>query len=111
MCEIMTEQQWVTDEDLDALVTFLGQAVAGLPDSDTGLPIYESGVGANCAAAFENTVFAIRDYCWCEGGVHPETIDWDAQGSGYTEMPPSGGTSTGCPMNFEHFASGIRGTW
>lgn len=107
----MAEQDWVDDPELDAALLFLGMAVVGQPDERGGRPIDASGVGSNCAAAFRNEVFAIRDYCWCEGGLHPEAVEWDSEDSPYAQMPPSGGTSSGCPMNFEHFGSGIKGTW
>lgn len=99
---------WVQDDELDAVLTLLGGAVAGLPDAQTGEPIGQWGVGGNCAASFANEVFALRDFCWCEGSAHPET-DWDDDEN--ARMPPSGGTSDTCPFNFEHFSSGIKGTW
>jgi hypothetical protein len=38
---------------------------------------------------FENSVFAMRSYCWCDGGLHPD----------------------GCPPNFEHYPSGLAVSW
>ncbi|PUB32540.1 hypothetical protein C8K30_1011066 [Promicromonospora sp. AC04] len=106
----MAEREWVQDRELEAAVAFLGGAVAGLPDARSGEPIGQWGIGGNAAGWFQNEIFAIRDYCWCDGGIHAETVDW-RDNDPSTQMPPSGGTSSGCPMNFEHFASGIRGTW
>lgn len=108
---ISPAQTWTEDDELDGVVMLLGGAVAGKADVQGGLIPAEVGVGANCNAGFENATFAIRDFCWCEGSAHPETIDWDNPDSPYTQMPPSGGTSSGCPMNFEHFASGLQGIW
>lgn len=104
------DSPWVEDSELDAVLLLLGDAVAGLEDARGGM-IPDLGVGSNCGAVFVNETFALRDYCWCEGNLHPEALDWDHEGSPWTEMPPSGGTSSGCPTNFEHFASGIRGIW
>lgn len=103
-----TESCWTDDVELDALLTLLGGEVAGMPDAQTGEPIGEWGVGSNSAASFVNETFALRDFCWCEGSAHPET-NWDDDE--HARMPPSGGTSDTCPMNFEHFASGIKGIW
>lgn len=103
---------WVEDSELDAVVTLLGTTVTGLPDTNDpqrGL-IDDWGVGSNANVAFANDTFAIRDFCWCEGSLHPETVDWEDDET-LTEMPPSGGTSSGCPLNFEHYASGIGGYW
>lgn len=105
----MPETEWIPDSELDAVLLLLSTAVAGQPDADTGTPI-ECGVGSNAAAVFQNQTFAMRDFCWCEGGVHPEIVDWENDWR-YSQMPPSGGTSSGCPVNFEHFASGIKGIW
>jgi hypothetical protein len=38
---------------------------------------------------FENNIFAMRSYCWCDGGLHPK----------------------GCPPNFEHYPSGLAVSW
>lgn len=108
-------EQWDCEPDLEGVVHLLSERTAGLVDandpSDAPRRISSSGVGSNAAEAYVNEVFALRDFCWCEGSVHPEVVDWDSPDSEYLEMPPSGGTSSGCPPNFEHFASGIRGEW
>jgi hypothetical protein len=38
---------------------------------------------------FENSIFAMRRYCWCDGDLHPD----------------------GCPPNFEHYPSGLAVSW
>lgn len=96
---------WQDSDLLEALCILLGGAVVGLPEEDSGRPISEHGIGANCAEGFRNEVFAIRDYCWCDGRFHPEPADADVVD--YV----SGGEGAGCPPNFEHFASGIKGVW
>lgn len=96
---------WIHDDELEGVVVQLSQAVVGRPRADGTGVIGLHGVGANCAEVFENTTFALRDFCWCEGGLHPEVTELD------DAVPPSGGTSSGCPVNFEHYASGIKGTW
>lgn len=108
---------WIRDPELEGMVCMLAAETGGLPNanaapSEPGLLVQSSGVGGNCAEAYVNDVFAIRDYCWCDGGRHPERVDWDVEDdSVYLEMPPSGGSSSGCPMNFEHFASGLKCEW
>lgn len=42
------------------------------------------------AEPFENDVFALRAFCWCDGEVHP---------------------GADCPPNFEHKPTGLRATW
>lgn len=79
--------------ELEGIAGILGDLVIGLRDDDGDLIRY--AVGGNSGVRFSNTIFAIRDFCWCDGGLHPE----DADGI------PS------CPPNFEHFASGITGEW
>lgn len=98
------------DEELEAVVTLLAGAVAGLPDSESGSIISASGIGSNAAGAYVNDTFALRDFCWCEGRYHPETVDDDHPGF-QDAIESSGGTSTGCPPNFEHFSSGVTATW
>lgn len=113
---VQERDSWVRDPELEGMVCMISAETAGLFDSnvadgDTPRKI-QNGVGSNAAQAFVNDTFAIRDYCWCEGGLHPERVDWDTESDDvYLEMPPSGGTSSGCPLNFEHFASGITCEW
>jgi hypothetical protein len=38
---------------------------------------------------FENSIFAMRSYCWCDGDLHTD----------------------GCPPNFEHYPSGLAVSW
>lgn len=106
---------WTYDETLAGVVALLAEETGCLPDANAtrggDRAIGSDGVGSNCAEAFANDTFALRDYCWCEGGLHPEVVDWDTEDDTYLEMPPSGGTSSGCPLNFEHFASGVSGEW
>lgn len=108
---------WVRDPELEGVVHMLASRTAGLPDANVSPDepprlIQHHGIGSNCAEAYVNEVFAIRDYCWCEGSLHPERVDWDTEDdSPYDEMPPSGGTSSGCPFNFEHYASGLKCEW
>ena len=101
------------DEELEGVVNLIAGLTTGLTDSDTGQPISDSGVGCNGGATYANEVFAIRDFCWCEGRFHPEVAGYDDMDDNthYAAMSASGGTSTGCPPNFEHFASGITGVW
>lgn len=96
---------------LEHALLSLGQLVTGRPDAVDDAPIPAPGVGANMAAAFENETFALRDYCWCDGRVHPETVSEDDEEAWEAAMERSGGTSTGCPPNFIHHASGITATW
>lgn len=70
-----------------------------------------TGIGDNCAAELVTETFAIRDYCWCEGSVHPETVADPEDPTWSRAIEAAGGTGTGCPPNFEHFASGVRGVW
>lgn len=86
------EHESVSSE-LEGVVGIIGELIVGLRDEDGELIRY--GAGSNSGIHFSNTVFAIRDFCWCDGGLHAE----DADGI------PS------CPPNFEHFASGITGEW
>lgn len=79
--------------ELEGVAGLLGQLVVGLRGED-GEPL-RFAVGGNTALHFSNDVFAIRDFCWCDGRLHHE----DADGI------PS------CPPNFEHFTSGITGEW
>jgi len=65
----------------------LGLAVADYRGNEDDNPCYNSG------AKYENAVFALRAYCWCDGSRH----NWDAD-----EL---------CPPNFEHFASGFQVRW
>lgn len=103
---------WVRDTALEGMLHMLSERTLGLPDAnDPDSSLIRNGVGSNSAEAYVNKTFALRDYCWCEGGRHPEIVDWDEDESGYLEIPPSGGTSSGCPLNFEHFASGLKAEW
>lgn len=106
----ISEDSWVECPELEPVVQCLGKAVAGQPDVDTGRPIGDWGVGSNTGSVFQNQTFAIRDYCWCDGLLHAEISNWQDDET-LTEMPPSGGTSSGCPMNFEHFSTGLQGIW
>ena len=82
------------------------EQLAGVVDLLTSL----LGVGSNAASQVITPTFALRDYCWCGGVIHPEVVDDDSEDFS-AAASGSGGESTGCPPNFEHFASGIRGTW
>jgi hypothetical protein len=76
--------RWITAGILqidDALCEALG-------DAQDGWNTYCSNSGRG---EFVNEVFAIRSYCWCDGGAE--------------------GHEEGCPPNFEHFGSGIRAAW
>jgi len=77
-----------------ALVSVLGELVVGAPAE---VPGYTIGVSpcVNAAAAFANSTFAIRAYCWCDGSTHP----------GADEGGP------GCPPNFHHYATDYRMSW
>ncbi|MBT8163215.1 MULTISPECIES: hypothetical protein [Arthrobacter] len=90
---------WENDAELQSVITLLARHTAGLAGSAaaprTDDKIQDSGVGVNCGEHYVNDVVALRDFCWCDGRIHPE----DADGI------PS------CPPNFEHFASGILGEW
>lgn len=113
---VYERDSWVDDAELHGVVLMLATCTAGLPDANAGPGESQSvigadGVGSNRAEAYVNETFALRDFCWCDGAVHPEIVDWDADDSDYPEMPPSGGTSSGCHFNFEHFASGITAEW
>lgn len=101
---------WIPAPDLDSLLAPLSVAVIGMPDATGHTPITLPGVGSNCAASFQNEVFAIRDYCWCEGSYHRETVPEDDP-RWESAIETSGGESTGCPPNFEHFASGLKVVW
>lgn len=90
-----------------AYVPELGQAAFGAPWLEFTMPRFveaglrvlgaaladESSSGGdpcgNTGAIFENDVFAMRAYCWCDGDAHPD----------------------GCPANFEHKASGFEASW
>ena len=90
---------WENDAELQSVITLLARHTAGLADSaaapGTQRKIQDDGVGTNRGEHYVNDVFALRDFCWCDGQTHPE----DADG-----IPA-------CPPNFEHFASGIQGEW
>jgi len=92
---------WVIDPSMTGVVCLIAEQTGGLPDAN--LPagaearmIQKHGVGVNCGEHFANDVFVLRDFCWCDDSLHP----WDEE----LDQP-------GCPPNFEHFASGISGTW
>ncbi len=80
--------------ELEGVAGILGELVVGLPH-EAGISVIRTSVGVNSAERFRNDVFAVRDYCWCDGLIHAET----------EEGLPN------CPPNFEHFASGITGEW
>jgi hypothetical protein len=57
---------------------------------DPNAKFHEGALTDNSGAVpFENDVFAMRAYCWCDGERHRE----------------------GCPPNFEHFGSGLEVNW
>lgn len=92
---------WVANPQLEHLVSLLAEQTQYLPDSFSDNPaqpsrIQEAGVGCNCAEGYVNDVFALRDFCWCDETLHP----WNEE----TDGP-------GCPPNFEHFATGLKGRW
>lgn len=97
-----TRHDLVEDPELEGVLILLSLAVVGQPEEDTGKPIDSYGVGSNAAVSFSNKTFALRDYCWCEGERHPEIPRDD---------PEDWAGDPTCPPNFEHFASGITGTW
>lgn len=104
-------EHWVHDDELETVLHLLGEAVAGLPDADTGEPIGSHGVGANTASRYENEVFSIRDYCWCAGSYHPEPVSEDDEDAYDLALATAGGEGAGCPANFEHKPSGIKAVW
>lgn len=83
-------------------VTLISRMARGLLDSD-GEPIDLLGNNANTQYLAEN--FAFRDYCWCDFG----------DGWGDEPADPANSihpTADGhCPVNFEHYRSGLRITW
>lgn len=86
------------DDELAGAVALIASLTGGLPDANSsieGALIVEGGVGSNYGCHFVNETFALRDYCWCDGRIHPLLADG----------------SPGCPPNFEHFDSGIKGSW
>ena len=91
-----TAPDFEPDDELEAALTLLANLV---------------DIGDNCAAELVTDTFAIRDYCWCEGRLHPETVTDPEDPAWSRAIEVAGGTSTGCPPNFEHFASGVRGVW
>lgn len=92
---IENPEHWDQDAELEGLITTVARLTGGMPDDTDGHQIISHGVGSNCAESYTNDVFAIRDFCWCDGAIHPEDEDG----------VPS------CPPNFEHFASGLKGAW
>lgn len=83
-------QEYEMPTDLQLALELLGSLLAGLPDErGEGEKVSRPGVGHNCANSFANNTFAMRDYCWCDGDLHPD----------------------GCPPNFHHYASGVRCAW
>lgn len=75
------------------MVAVLGDLVVGGPHERGGM--VDSNPVGNVASCFANDTFAIRSYCWCDGGTHPG--------------PDEGGP--GCPPNFHHYASDFQITW
>ena len=82
-------QEHEAPEHLMLGLELLGTLLAGFPSEDGEGTISDVGIGSNAAQRFANNTFAMRDYCWCDGDVHPE----------------------GCPPNFYHYASGVRCAW
>lgn len=73
---------------------FLAQIIAELRGDfpDTEYDTYDNLLTANYGAQpFENDVFIMRSYCWCDG---------------FRE-----GHEGGCPPNFQHSASGLVINW
>lgn len=87
-----------TSPALEGVCDMLADLVVGLAAEGGG--VIQNPPGSNCAEGFANHVFAIRDFCWCDGSVHPWVLDADGK-----ENHPT------CPPTFEHFASGITGEW
>ncbi len=89
---------WAKSEFLETLCAELGEAVIGHPSAPgSGMIVLLPPTG-DTGASFENHVFALRAYCWCNGDVHGrDPFGLDA-----------------CPANFEFFRGGesvIRGEW
>lgn len=84
---------------LEQLLIPLGQALVGQTDAHGDLIVDD--MGYNQGRSFRNDVFAIREYCWCDGEYHGLLDDPD-----FPDDP-----TTACPPNFEHFASGLKVEW
>lgn len=110
LTEFVPGDDWVESEAMSAALDELANALVGRTDTQ-GHRI-EHPLGSNVAVSFENEVFALRDYCWCEGAIHRPTPQaeeaWDR---GPANFFASGGSELACPFNFEHHATGVRGTW
>lgn len=105
------DASWRDDIELQSMLVLLAGRTGGLTNTDGDL-IQSAGIGCNCNESFVNNVFALRDYCWCEGSYHRETVLFeDDEDAWQLAIETSGGSGTGCPPNFEHFASGIKGSW
>lgn len=92
---IENPEYWEPDPELEGLVSVVARFTGGMPDDSDGHRINSHGVGDNCAEIYSNEIFAIRDFCWCDGSIHPQN----------EHGVPN------CPPNFEHFASGLKATW
>ena len=79
----------VESSQLDAMVSLLGRFVEGERNTE-GERIGTYGIGCNIAEDYVNDTFALRDFCWCEGRLHPSVEDEDYGSS--------------CPPNFEFFS-------
>lgn len=77
------ETQTHVEEGLGLLASLIGEV--------RGNDAYGSLVSNTGAEAWEGEVFAMRSYCWCDGGI--------------------AGHEDGCPPNFEHRPSGLVVTW
>lgn len=82
----MVEMQSFVERGLEDI----GEVIAARWLADAG---YREGANPthNVAAEFTCDVFALRSYCWCDGGDEGHEI--------------------ACPPNFEHYLSGFRATW
>lgn len=89
---------WAKSEFLETLCAELGEAVIGHPSAPGSGTTVIFPPTRDAGASFENDVFALRAYCWCNGDVHGRD--------------PFG--LEACPANFELFRDGesaIRGEW
>ena len=85
----------IVSSAMEGVCAILGGLVVGQPHELDNSSRIRWEVGSNTAEKFRNEVFAIRDYCWCDGALHPRDED---------DLPV-------CPPEFEHFASGVSGEW
>lgn len=95
---VATAGSWVESAALASLCAELGTAVVGHPAAPGSRARVLSPPTEDASASFENEVFALRAFCWCDGTVHGRDRDGIAA----------------CPANFEYFEGGrtvLRGEW